>query len=180
MQDTLCSFTWTAVAALAAVTTAVIIFFQVRQEGRLNRLTMGVDALLRLSEEWSSPRMTRKRRRAAKALLDGNPDSNVDDVLDWFETVALLVRRGGFDEEFTWHTFYVWMAHYWVAAQDYIRDVQEDERGITWADFSELMPRLFAREAGTEKWTPADVYPSLTNVREFLEDETHLAVDGAK
>jgi hypothetical protein len=180
MQDTLCSFTWSAVAALAAVVTAVIIFFQVRQEGRLNRLTMGVDALPRLSEDWNSSRMLGMRRRAARALLDGNPDSNVDNVLDWFETVALLVKRGGFDEEFTWHTFYVWMAHYWVAAQDYIRDTQEEEGGITWADFSDLMPRLFAREAGTEDWTAADVYPSLTDVQEFLDSETHLAVDRTK
>jgi hypothetical protein len=177
--DRLCNFSWTAVAALAAVATAVIIFFQVRQEARLNRLTMGVDSLLRLSEDWNSPRMTRIRRLAAKALLDGNPDANVDTVLDWFETVALMVRRGGFDEEFTWHTFYVWMAHYWVAGQDYIRDTQADEGEITWGDFSKLMPRLFAREAGSEKWTPAEVYPSMGDVQTFLEDEAQLEGGGA-
>jgi hypothetical protein len=31
--------------------------------------------------------------------------SNVDEVLDLLESIALLLKRGVLDEEITWHTF---------------------------------------------------------------------------
>src|SRR5437879_510480 len=144
-----------------------------QREVSLIMLTMGVDALLRLDEVWQSPRLVKIRRKAAKALLEGNPNQSVDEVLDWFETVALLVRRGGFDEEFTWHTFYDWMVHYWCAAKDYIHQEQEKDP-TAWIDLSDLMPRLFAREIGNSKRTLDEVYPTISEVQDFLRDETHL------
>jgi|SRR5580692_5454699 hypothetical protein len=175
MPDSICNLTWSAVAAVAAWLTAVIVFWQVRQESKLSRMAMGVESLLRLLESWDSPRFVRIRRQAAKALLEEKPDENVDTILDWFETVALLVRRGGLDEEFTWHTFYWWIAHYWYAARDYIREVQQEEGPATWKDLGSLMSRLYVHEARASNLTSAEVAPSAAELREFLASESSLS-----
>ncbi len=59
--------------------------------------------------------MQEKKRRAAFLLLHKNPDeaTTVADVLDFFETVAVLMNRGVLDTYLAWHTFHWWMFHFY-------------------------------------------------------------------
>jgi hypothetical protein len=61
--------------------------------------TAGVQTRMALHAEFESAAMHRTRARAAKALLRGEGSRALDDVLDFFETVAVLERRGAIDRE---------------------------------------------------------------------------------
>jgi hypothetical protein len=146
--------------AIAAIAGALIIVWQ-------TRLTMHTQVFHQLLSRWESADMQKIRSYAASSLLADKPISYVDDVLDFFETLALFRRRKILDEDIVWHTFYWAMVCYWCKTESYIRDAQKDEGAETWKDLSELMPVLIRRE-GTR--------PTAEQVKQFLTDETSRSV----
>jgi hypothetical protein len=89
---------FTALAAFAALGTAIAAFLQIR----MSRQSISVDALLRLDAHFNSPDMKAVRRKAASFLLQRFqshvllPDDEhkccvaLDDLLDFFEGIAFL------------------------------------------------------------------------------------------
>jgi riboflavin biosynthesis pyrimidine reductase len=65
-------------------------------------------------------------------------------VLDFFETVAFLVRRGALDAEVVWHTFYEWIDG--RATEGVLRQAR-DEHPREWEDFGALRAKVDAIEA---------------------------------
>jgi hypothetical protein len=159
---------WVALTAVGTLATAAIVFWQLR----LIRLTLGVESILRLDEAWQS--LSSTRRCAAKQLLEGNAGADVDKILDFLNTVALLTRRKAIDEEFAWHTFYWAAANYWSASQDYVRLVQREEGGATWQDLQRLIPKMQQIEARKSSRSAARLSPSQEQTRAFLTDEAKI------
>jgi hypothetical protein len=171
------SVNWNALAALAAtlaavaaLLTAVSIFRQVRQETERSRFSTGLESLWQLTEEWNSAAMDDARSNAAAALLAGQPTADVDEVLDFFDELALLVDRGALDAEMVCHQFYYPMANYWFASQDHVHEVQRDDPEA-WRDLDKVMARLVAIEARRKRRTAQEVVPSAAQIRNFLMDE---------
>ena len=96
--------------------------------------TAGVQTLLALHQEFESEPMHQTRARAAKALLKQMDSRALDDVLDFFETVAVLVRRDAIDDELAWQTFSYELDGYVTAS----RKVIEEEQGSSPAVWEEL------------------------------------------
>ena len=100
---------WQALTAIAAMVTALgafasvgFIFHQTRQQRKF-------EAFWELYREWDSPQMRAHRRRAAALLQRKDLMTNhelvtadVDVVLDFFDTVAMLVRRRVLDKRLVW------------------------------------------------------------------------------
>src|SRR2546426_1166229 len=110
--------TITFVTALAALVTAAYTYQLVRE----TRFAMGIGTLQNLEREFNETRMLQARRGAAMALLHHQQSADLDQVLDFFETIALLVRRKAIDAEMVWHTFYYWVDGYGRAAEDALRE----------------------------------------------------------
>lgn len=168
---------WTALLALAAllvavaaVATAVSVFWEVRQQTQRDRSGMQLDALSRLTEEWNSADMEDLRSSAAGALLDGAPTPDIDEVLNFFDWLALLLNRGMLDEEMVWHEFYWPMANYWFASQDRVEEVHRGDP-MAWQDLGSAMSRLVGVEARRKQKTSGTAVPSESQMREFLMDE---------
>lgn len=173
------------VAALAAVATAGIIVWQ-------TRYTLRIQTLNQMLTQWQSPPMLpRMRNRAARLLWQlvyeqtvafasrpaaaiaisvqttlkleiAGDTSSVDEVLDFFDTIAFFVYKGVLDFEMAYQTFYWPMACYWLLTEHYIREAQQDEGEELWSKYSTLMPRFIER--GREPVTVAQA-------KEFLLDE---------
>ena len=124
----------TAIAALRTITA-------LRDQSRLTKATIEVDVLLRLEAGWRSQRMLQTRSAAAKALLAGTTDLNIDRLLYFLELIALLMKRGVLEEETTWHTFYWPMVNYWHAAANHVESVRE-EGSLTWINLPAAVNRL--------------------------------------
>jgi hypothetical protein len=86
----------------------------------------------------------------------------IDEVLDFFETVAVFTKRRVPDGKLTYSTFYWPMSMYWVLVRDYILETQKAEGEECWKEYNALMTKLIARE-GRE--------PTLAEAQGFLDDE---------
>ena len=163
---------WQALTAIAAMVTALgafasvgFIFHQTRQQRKF-------EAFWELYREWDSPQMRAHRRRAAALLQRKDLMTNhelvtadVDVVLDFFDTVAMLLRRRVLDKQLVWHQFYDWAVYYWFASEGYVRSVQSDESRTTWKDIQSLVPTLMKHEGQSRP-------PRDEKLQEFLASET--------
>ena len=120
-----------AVAIVAVVVTAGIEAWQSRQ----SRFALGVDLLLKLDERFNSALL--EARATAAGDLPQKRSGDGDDVLDFFDTLGLLVRKGALSEELVWHTFFYWIQGYWWSARTYVRE-RRDQDPTVWEDFARL------------------------------------------
>jgi hypothetical protein len=171
------SVDWSALTALAACVTAVAAIVvtittvsQVRQETQRVLFNAGLDSLWHFDAQWNSDEMMDARSAAAAALLDGRPSHDIEEVLDFFDQVALLLQRGALDEEMVCYEFYWPMANYWFASQEYVRHVQRDAPAA-WAQLADAVPRLAAVETRRRKRTAEASQLSKAQVAEFLAAE---------
>jgi hypothetical protein len=98
-------------------------------------------------------------------LRDGRPDqgNDVADVLDFFETVAVLINRGVLDPYLAWHTFYWSMVNFYVASRDYIEQRRQLEGTNQWQDIERAIPALIKLEGTRE-------FPNNEQTRRFLAE----------
>jgi hypothetical protein len=111
------------------------------------------------------------RRRLAEARLDGaelkpwtldNPPVTAFGVLDFYEHLALLVKKGHLDLYDVWHTFYEWAQPVYVDMQPLIES-DESPYAEHYKDLQRLVHRMDAiqiKKMQTQKkehrtlWTP--------------------------
>lgn len=162
------------ITAIAAIRTIAAL----RDQSRLTKATIEVDVLLRLEADWRSPRMTKTRSAAARALSSGvAADLSVDGLLYFLELIALLMKRGVLEEETTWHTFYWPMANYWQAASAYVARVQVEEGSSTWTNLTGGIARLRTIEGRKSGRSGDRIGPSQAQTQRFLADEAKLSQD---
>jgi hypothetical protein len=171
-----------AVAALAAFITAIIMAYQ----SRLMRQSICVDVLLRLDAHFNSPDMKAIRRKAASFLLQRFqshvllPDDEhkcrvaLDDLSDFFEGIALLsLRKGTPDPESVWCFFFGYIDYYLHAAKEHIQQAKKDDP-MQWQELIRFHDQLISIERKHHKkgYEP----PDENQLRRFLEDEAELSV----
>jgi hypothetical protein len=159
-----------ALASFAAVVTAGLVAWQVREESRVSRESVRVELLWRLTDRWNSADMEDIRSVAATALLSGNPSSEVGTVLDFFEQITLLIKRGVLDEESAAQYFYWPLANYWAACTAYVQQVQREDPSA-WQTIPGLVQRLGEITAQRKRRAAKEVGPSADEVQQFLRDE---------
>src|SRR5882672_6247220 len=171
---------WTKVSALATAATALIAgiavlvaVWQLRVQGRLTRYTTGFDALWKLTAEWDSPRMERVRRAASKAIANDQETPDIEDVLDFFELVGLLVERGVVEDELAWNQFYHYLAHYWRLTRDYIERIRRDEPTI-YENVVALVQHFDDIEAKRSRRPATAIVPTPEELSEFVADEQRV------
>ena len=90
------------------------------------------------------------RRRLAEARLDGealrpcdldDPPVSVFEVLDFYEHLALLVKKGHLDVYDVWHTFYEWAQPVYVDMQPLIES-DESAYSELYCDLRELIEEI--------------------------------------
>ncbi len=158
---------YSALAAWSAVVAAMTAVIALLQQSKRARFALGIDLLLKLNANWDSMRPA--RRAAAKALSE-KPSSRIDEVLDFFEMIALLMHRGAIDETMVWHSFFYWVHRYCVLASDYIATVRRTDATI-WEDLGRLHQRLIGVEKRRRRCSDSDMLLSPEDIREFLAYE---------
>jgi hypothetical protein len=119
------------------------------------RFNQSVDLLFRLENDFFGPAKKTQRATACRELSAGI-SVEAEPILDFFETMALLLKRGALDEEMVWHTFYYWISHYYQALAPYISEKQNADP-LVWQDFSTLVKsvdRLQAKRLGVSTLPP--------------------------
>ena len=132
------------------------------------RFNQSIDLLFRLENDFFGPAKKVQRVKAARGLRAGE-SLEAEPILDFFETMALLLRRGALDKEIVWHTFFYWIDHYYEAARDIIATRQQQDPEV-WKDlviFVETLRKFQTRQAGKGTYYP----PTPDQVADFLAEE---------
>jgi hypothetical protein len=169
------SINYTALSAWAAVAAALGAAAALWTQLRSSRVSLGFDLLLRLDERFNGGEMLKTRRKAAKEMLEG-ADPHLDDILDFFEMIGMLVRRGVLDGEMVWHSFFYWLNSYWHLASARISQARTEDATV-WADLTTLYAKLVKLERKERGLADADVVPSKDSLLRFLESEAGLSSD---
>jgi hypothetical protein len=160
---------------VVSLLTAAFVFWQVM----LSRRSLGAETLLQLGDVWRSDRMLGTRSAAATALLDRRTtgataqalyeanQTEVDEVLYFFETVSFFCRRKILDRKLVWSMFYWPMENYAIACSDYIDQVRRNTGPHTWENLSALRPKL-------RKLNRGDSAANDATVPKFLRAEAGL------
>ena len=109
------------------------------------RFNQSVDLLFRLENDFFGAAKRAQRALAARDLMQGKP-LETEPILDFFETVALLLRRKALDAEMVAHTFSYWIEHYYAATEPYIAERQKRDP-LVWEDLYGLVRTVRAFKA---------------------------------
>jgi len=159
-----------ALTAWAAVVAAVVSVYAIWSESRRSRFALGIDLLLNLEDKFNNDKMLKIRRSAARELLLHKEKSDVDNVLDFFEMVGMLVRRGALDDFMVWHNFFYWIHGYYLPNSDYIVESRIEDPTI-WVDLVELYKRLVSIEKNERQCSDEKLQLTEEELTEFLEGE---------
>lgn len=103
------------------------------------RFNQSVDLLFKLENDFFGPAKRQQRAKACRDLAAGNT-LEAEPILDFFETMALLLRRGALDEEMVFHTFFYWLNHYYQVLEPTILERQKTEP-LVWQDLTALVAK---------------------------------------
>ncbi len=158
------------ISALAAGAAAIGALWQ----AYLLRLSLNVQALFQLDQRFNDAAFRKIRAGAARLLKAGSSPAksggDIDDVLDFLDTIGLLVKRRTLDKEMVWHTFYYWVDGYGRAAQGYI-DGERRKNALVWNHLPALHDAVVAFEK--KKGKRLGVLSQET-VADFLDGEANL------
>lgn len=157
-------------ATIAAWFTAAIALFALVGERRRFRLSQSVALLLKFEDRFDSDRIRGIRIKAARGIARNNLDE-VDDVLDQFETIDLLVEKGVLDEEMVWCSFGYWLLMYMYTTENYIKESQAEDP-TTWTYFLSLSKRV--KEIENSMHGTLKSKPSKEDIQNFIKSESNL------
>lgn len=109
------------VTAITGIAVAIVAIVALVIEERRASITLQADLLLKLDERFSGCSMTEKRQTAAAKLLKKEEVNNeLDDLLDYFDTIALLLEQKALNPKLAYRTHEYWIIRYWHSSADHI------------------------------------------------------------
>jgi len=164
---------YNAIAAYAALATAIVAILTIWYEYRRSRFALGVELIMKLDDRFNSKEMQKKRQIAVESLPNkGNPSTS--EILDFFELIGLLTRRGAIDEEIVWNTFSYSIYYYYYLAREYVKEVRKSDPHM-WENLDYLHRRLDT--VNKRRYKDSDLLPSEADLKQFLEEEKGLLVN---
>jgi hypothetical protein len=159
---------WTAVFTGVLALTAVVALIVGYRQLKEFHTEAQVQHLLALDQKFDQePMLTYRRGLAEKRLRNVEDPDELYPLLDFFETVGLLVRRGYLDESDVWNIFSYDVLILNADARQIIEQVQREDPP-TYAEFSSLVERLQRIEA---KNHGTIAHPSKEEIADYWKQE---------
>jgi hypothetical protein len=152
------------IALLVAFVALAITYFHLRH----SRFALAVDIILKYEERFDEQGMRAARAAAAEALKAGTESPELEDVLGFFETIGLLVRRRAVTVEFASNTFAFWVLRYWQLAKSRVEARREAESDSTLFENVEYLVDRFKK---VERRSSSPTSFSDEQLSRFLEEE---------
>jgi hypothetical protein len=155
---------FTGVLALTAVVALVVGYRQLKEF----HTEAQVQHLLALDQKFDQePMLTYRRGLAEKRLRNEEDPDELYPLLDFFETVGLLVKRGYLDESDVWNTFGHNVLILNADSRQIIEQLQREDP-TTYAEFSSLVEHLQRTENENHG---TDAHPSKEEITEYWKQE---------
>ncbi len=134
-------------------------------ESRMTRLALYTQAMLDLNKEFYAGKMYTWRNSAAKKILAGKPaNRDLEDILDFFTDIAILVDRGSLDKKLVYDLFSYWIIYYWEISKDIINSARMRDPE-SWLILERLVKKVSKNQI-------LDVSPE--GIKSFLKEEARI------
>jgi hypothetical protein len=166
-------------AGVATVAGAAIAIVAILIQMKVARFSTGIDTLWRLQDQWDSREMRCARVAVAQGLSNNSlptvEHGQVNDVVNFFEFIGLLVRKGAVDLDGAWNNFSDWALPYWEELSGWIDEHRYGDATV-WENYGLLQVQLLAVEANRRHLTPdATVQKIRDGIPAFLSRESGLS-----
>jgi hypothetical protein len=171
MDSNTASLVAASVAAVAASASALVAVAALYIEGHRTRALLRIELQFKFNDRFSSDSFREIRSSAASALItDAEDFGKVDEVLDFLESMGLMMHRKALDPEMVWSDFSYWIEGWWCAASSYIQEVRADDDTI-WMYFRHLREKILDVEKRLTNINDSDLVWSREDITNFLESE---------
>jgi hypothetical protein len=164
---------WTAAfTGVLAVTAILALVYAARQLSAAHAGAQ-VQHLLQLDQRYSQEPMVGYRKQYADKRIRSEsegPFPEVERLLDFFETVALLVNRGYLKDTDVWETFSLDIFSLYADAHDTIEQDRKDDP----TEYSNLVPLLNSLQAIEKERGGSAGKPSKEDLAEFWASEASI------
>lgn len=143
--------------SIITATATVISAFFVGYQAYLFRLSNAVGLVNDFEKRFEGEELIRKRKRAANALFNFNKNVKnyhhdwIEDILDFFETISMLTKKGILNDKMVWNTFFYYIYGYYLNAEKFIEEQQKlyptRYKDLVW--LQKKMVTLEVKEGGT-------------------------------
>lgn len=171
---------WPMVSAIAACVGVILALVFYTLNLRNTRLSNSARMVLDLVSTFNSPTMRAKRRLFAQALINKRPSIDLTGdapVLEFFEEVGYMTRRGVLDKGMVWNSFSWWLGHYYAAvtnAPNLIADARAKSNSLSLFRETEWLYETLQKVGRREERTGINTYGSPTSINQFLDVESKL------
>lgn len=157
------------VAAWAAFRSAKAAENANRAAASQTRIALQTDSLFKLEERFNSRELLGERARAAPALRTNPIGPDIEDVLDFMDTIGLYLKNGALNEDDVWNTFGYWILRYWLLSENYVREKQRKGQSL-WDNFASLADKMSKKSAKEgERIDQAELQKFLNEEESFLK-----------
>ena len=150
-----------------------VAYFAFKKSNESFRLSLSADLVTKLDDKFNGPDLKSIRKTAARALLSNTNLGEAEDVLDFFETVGLLMRLEALNPEMVHNTFFHWANLYWIATKDYIIARRKSTSISLWVYFKSLHTEVCRIEKLKDR-TSKDLQLDRDSLRQYLQEEVEL------
>lgn len=157
---------WNAISAGATAFATILAIIALAWQIKTTRFSMGVDILLKMNDKFHSEIMVNYRKIAAQALMDKSEIYvGIDTVLDFFEGIGFLLRKGAINKEMVYNEFSYWSVYYWEACKEYIEETWRLDRSY-WPNYKYLV-----KEMSKMNEFFGSPHPTEKEIKQFLLNE---------
>jgi hypothetical protein len=158
----------TAIATVVIASTGVCALIYASKQLKQAREAEKVKHLVEFVREFETEPMSQYRKTTAEKRVKGTSyPPEAQKILDFFETIGLLERRGYLDVDDVWSSFGYWMFNIYA---DFREDIEQEQRvdKTYYLDSCELLQKLQKIE---EEEGGSDGRPSKEEILDFWRDE---------
>jgi hypothetical protein len=171
---------WTQIGALIVQIVAIGIAFRAfKHESHHSQALLSIELLLKLEEQFNSDTLRKARAKVGSVairVLEGRDVEeqdirqmgvSIDEVLNLFEMLGLMVKQEKLDKQYAYFQFSYWLKPYYNFAHDYISATQE-AKPQQWEHVSWIHAEFLKME-------PSSSYPlSEEDLNHFFDSESKL------
>gem|GEM_PF-437367 len=174
---------WIMLTALASWGLVLVAMLTSRAQIRTAKRLSSVQVLIIYEQKFDSGDMLAARSKLATQLLNKAPHQEMqEDVLNFFESIGLLLRLKCLNKEMVWANFSYFAIRWEYVCKDYIKEERrlKDNDTTIFEEFEGLVKVMYDMEIKKRKKTREQITPSSEKIQEFLTDEKGLVSDNEK
>jgi len=169
------------IAAISAVVGVIIAILALIKQSKDAHTSLGIKLLRDLDKEFDSEEMRQYRMALSNLCIKREEGAEIPsieiishfDVLNFFDTLGMFLKRNILDLEFTWARYSYWVIRYWEVLEKDINAYRKLEKdNVYWEDFEYLYKQIVKFDSQRLKIHRGKL--AKDEIRQFLSGESKL------